>query len=243
VPSALNFKEFSAVTFDFDGTLANTVATHNKARLLAFDQMAEETGDERFRQVTPEIQAEAHRHGSNPLAIIGWALQAAGIVKDIADPLAVRTAQLKKEAYLELCLEGLEPIPHALDFMRSLSKQFPKKIGITTTAHRVEVMAFVEKHGLHDILPKRNIVTYEDVGPDRMKPDPLAYQISLKRFGLPETPERMLVFEDTPGGLMAATAAGATAVAMCTSHSKDELQNAPYDYIFAGFDRALSASK
>ncbi len=219
--SKLSLTEISAYAFDFDGTLADTVPTHTEARKAAFEQMAEETGNRGFVTISPEIQKEAHRHGSNPTAIIGWALEASGIVPNVADPLVKRTVDTKREMYEKLCKDGLEQMPGAVELARFLLQRSPGRVAITTTAYRdAEVVPFLNRYNLRNEITDEKLITYEDVGDDHLKPDPRAYQITIARFGLTDSPEKLVAFEDTPGGVASAKAAGATAIALLTTHSE-----------------------
>ena len=53
---------FEAIIFDMDGVLADSIGAHTSARLKAFEQLG--------FSASPEIQAEAHRHGSHGPQII-----------------------------------------------------------------------------------------------------------------------------------------------------------------------------
>lgn len=247
--SELDLLGFKAYVFDFDGTIADTISTHTQARLRAFDRVAQEIGDDRLSEIPPSIHDEAHRHGSNPPAIIGWALQAAGITIAIDDPLAMRIAKAKTQVYHELCANGLNPTAGAPDFVRGLSRiantaEPPRYVGITTTAYRdSEVLPFLIRHKLRSLIPDDHIVAKEDVPHERAKPDPLAYQMTIERAGLQDCPDRMLVFEDTPNGVRAAKAAGATVVAVTTTHTKADLMGVERhyrpDFIEPGLDTML----
>lgn len=219
----IELSSFKAFAFDFDGTLANTNATHDLARQKAFEKMAAETGDARYVTIPQDIKDEAHRHGSNPMAIIGWVLQATGLVKDLSDEHVVRTVDYKREIYAELCREGLDQIPNSVEFARHSLRLLPHNVGITTTAHKdSEVMPFLRRYDLYPSISDEHLITCEDVGPDHMKPDPLAYRLTLERFGLAAMPDKLLIFEDTPGGVASAKATGAVAVAVTTTHSRED---------------------
>ena len=66
------------------------------------------------------------------------------------------------------------------------------------------------------------LVTSEDV--THGKPAPEGYQLGAKRLG--REPESCLVFEDAPAGVAAGRAAGARVVAITTTHSPHQLQDA-----------------
>ena len=53
------------------------------------------------------------------------------------------------------------------------------------------------------------------------KPEPALFLEAARRIGIP--PERCIVFEDAPFGIEAAGRAGMRAVAICTTHSPEQL--------------------
>lgn len=235
-----SFGEISAFALDLDGTLADTVPIHKEARLEAYYRMADETRDVRFAFIPDHIHAEAHRHGSNANAIIGWALQSAGIVTDIADKRVQRTVDHKSDIYAELSKNGQNEIPGAINFIGKLLLIEPDNVAIVTAAHKkTEVEPFLRRHLLQASFPIEKLVCYEDVGQTYLKPHPRAYEIIIDRFGLSETPKKLLVLEDSLVGIMSAKAVGATVVAIATTHSQAELAdligNQKPDYIASDF--------
>jgi sugar-phosphatase len=56
------------------------------------------------------------------------------------------------------------------------------------------------------------------------KPDPQGYRLAAAELGV--APERCVVFEDAPAGIAAARAAGATVIAISTTHPPADLQQA-----------------
>jgi beta-phosphoglucomutase-like phosphatase (HAD superfamily) len=239
----LNFDDYDAYAFDFDGTLADTVATHNQARLEAFQEMAKETGDGRFLIISPELQAEAHRHGSNPNTIIGWVLQQTGIAQEISDDIVTQAVNRKREQYHKLCAVGLQAINGSVEFLKMLDEHKAGSTYVTTTAYRGEVTPFVKRYGLGRLLPLSHLVTFEDVGQDFLKPHPRAYQLTLERAGLTDNPKRMLAIEDTPGGVASAKAAGVKVIAVCTTHDAQafavtDAYRRP-DFVFNNFNELL----
>jgi sugar-phosphatase len=61
-------------------------------------------------------------------------------------------------------------------------------------------------------------------GLERGKPDPECFLIAARRLGA--DPSRCVVLEDAPAGIRAGRAAGATVIALRTTHSDDELRDA-----------------
>lgn len=66
------------------------------------------------------------------------------------------------------------------------------------------------------------LITADDVG--QGKPDPEAFLLAAKRLGL--TPQDCIVVEDSPAGIEAAHAAGMRVIAVATTHSPADLDNA-----------------
>jgi sugar-phosphatase len=66
------------------------------------------------------------------------------------------------------------------------------------------------------------LITAEDT--PRGKPDPAGYLLAAERLGIP--PSRCLAIEDSPAGVRAARSAGMHVVAVTTSHSATELDEA-----------------
>ena len=70
--------------------------------------------------------------------------------------------------------------------------------------------------------PPTVLVTAEDV--ERGKPDPEVYALAAERLNVP--PKRCIVIEDAPAGIEAAHAAGMLAVAVTTTHTREDLKDA-----------------
>ncbi len=224
-----DWHDFDAVAFDLDGTLANSIPVHLRARLAAFREMAEITGDERYLHVPTEIQAAAHHHGSSPYTIIGWTLWKVGIVAGkesdaYADPQTVALVEKKNEAYSQLI--GLaDEMPGAVDFVHVAARRWPDKIAILSVARRdAEAIPFLKHHNLLQYFPDERMVTRESVPVNRLKPHPDAVNLLLERLSLLGAPRKLLVIEDSPHGVQAANRAGATPLAVATTKSLDELE-------------------
>lgn len=75
----------------------------------------------------------------------------------------------------------------------------------------------------------KNLITAEDV--ENGKPDPACYLLGEKRLGLRVQEPAIVVFEDAPAGVRAGKAAGFTVVALCTTHTIEQLVEAGADWI------------
>lgn len=210
-----------AVAFDFDGVLVG-IDTHSKARLQAFEEFAESTGDKRFI-ASDELHEEAHLHGSHPPAIIGWVLQQQGLVKpDIdpsEDPLTLAVVSRKTELYHAMVSDGLDATEGAVECVRWAAKTFaPEKVAIVTTASHVEVNPFLKRYDLKDIVGV--IVTKENVE-GNLKPHPMAYDLAAQRFNI--DPANCAAVEDSARGLQSAKSAGFVTFGITTTHTAEQL--------------------
>ena len=79
---------------------------------------------------------------------------------------------------------------------------------IVTSSNRETLTRVCDQLQLHGLITAT--VAAEDC--DRSKPDPEPFTLAAQRLGV--APERCLVFEDSAAGVRAATAAGATVIAI-----------------------------
>jgi sugar-phosphatase len=99
-------------------------------------------------------------------------------------------------------LEGVAPIPGAVDFVRRLP---PERWAVVTSATMALASARMRAAGIE---PPKIMITAEDV--TRGKPDPAGYRLAAERLGVDVA--ECLVFEDAEAGIKAGEAAGADVV-------------------------------
>lgn len=220
--SALHYSNFDALAWDFDGVWVESDAVHTRARLQAYEELATELDEPALAEVDPAIHAEGHHHGSNPRDINAWVIEQAGVeVKgvDIVEAIVVR----KKAIYASMAQEGLPARCGAVNLAIITAMHWKDKISLVTTAHlEEEVRPFLVRYNLQSLFPDEQLVTFEDV--ENLKPHPEAYLEVLSRIGLEERPSGLLVVEDTPKGIEAANAAGATTVGLWTPEHGEALE-------------------
>jgi len=95
-------------------------------------------------------------------------------------------------------LDGVAPIPGAIDFVRRLP---PDRWAVVTSATLALATARMRAAGIE---PPAVLITAEDVA--RGKPDPAGYRLAAERLGV--EPSDCLVFEDAEAGIAAGEAAG-----------------------------------
>ena len=163
-----------------------------------------------------------------------------GIVIDVAELLRRTTGRTAAECMEQLFGRMMEPqecrdlIHHKEQLYRDLfAPHFAEvagfktfcadamsrglKVGVGTAGDRHNI-AFTFSHLAMDPLP--HAVVGGDEGLPG-KPEPAIFLEAARRIGVP--PEACVVFEDAPFGIEAARRAGMRAVAVCTSHSAEQL--------------------
>jgi sugar-phosphatase len=148
----------------------------------------------------------AERNGADPVAVVRASAgrRASEIVRMFAPEIdaGAEVAQLFADA--AEATDGLVATPGATALLRSLPAQ---SWAVVTSAER----DLAERWFRHTGLPLPAVmVTADDV--THGKPDPEGYLLASRRLGC--RPDEMIVFEDSPAGLSAATAAGARAIAV-----------------------------
>jgi mannitol-1-/sugar-/sorbitol-6-phosphatase len=111
---------------------------------------------------------------------------------------------------------GLVAIPGALAALRALKGD---RVAVVTSGTRPLALARLAAVGID---PPGVIVFAGDVS--RGKPDPEGYLAAARRLGT--DPAEALVVEDAPPGIEAAKAAGMAAVALTSTHAREELGRA-----------------
>lgn len=184
---------YSAVVFDLDGTLVDSMPAHFKAWRVALkkanapkDVFPEDVfyamGGRPTKDIVVEINGE---HGLN------------------LDPEFVALA--KREAFLNN-LDSLVLIDDVVDFAREMRGKMP--LGIATGGGRVVVEKTLQALEISDLFDE--VVTANDVACGKPAPD--VFLEAASRLGV--APELCLAFEDAPAGMMAAQSAGMTVVAV-----------------------------
>ena len=151
----------------------------------------------------------AARHGIDLAAILAVAHGRPTIdtLRIVAPHLARADEAARIDAEEALDTNGLQPVPGASELLASMPTE---RWAVVTSADRQLAMSRLTAAGLP--VPEV-LVTVEDV--ERGKPDPAAYLHAARR--LLAHPERSVVLEDTPVGIQAGRAAGATVIGLTTT--------------------------
>lgn len=152
----------------------------------------------------------------------------------------------KAQVYEQAIRDGLPAFPGAVEFVRTVSKEYP--LAIASGSLRGEVEYLLTRLDLCDKF--QVIVTADDVA--RSKPDPAIYLKALTHLAQllafqkkPLLARECLAIEDASGGIAAARAAGMKCLALAHSRPQEDLRQADWlhrsfgdismDQIAAGF--------
>ncbi len=176
--------DFRAFIFDCDGTLADTMPLHYQAWQQAVRAHGHEFPEDLFYSLggvpAPDVIVYLNQR-------FGWTI-----------PIT-ETAEYKERLF-EAMIPQAKPIEPVVDFMRSVLGKYP--VAVASGGLKPLVIGTLEALGIHAHF--QAIVTYEDV--IHPKPAPDTYLEAARQLGV--EPAYCLVFEDTPLGVAAATAAG-----------------------------------
>lgn len=202
---------FDAVAFDLEGTLADTIPTHHRTRIAAFEHHG-------FGHITREQHELGSVYGSSHTAITGGILHQAGEVVDneslpfdqnqtVLDVIAT-----KGELFRSAAANGFDAMPGAIAFVQAIAAHFVGKMAIVTSAEEEFAFAFVERYALGQYFSPALTIGHESVIAEGLavKPSGDPYLLAMRR--LPS--KKLLVFEDTISGVASAKKAGATVIAL-----------------------------
>jgi HAD superfamily hydrolase (TIGR01509 family) len=105
-----------------------------------------------------------------------------------------------------------KPLPGVVEYLQD-AKRLGLKLAIASSSDRNWVHTHAKRIGVFDYFD--HVVTAEDVGLGRTKPNPDLFLVALNRLKVPK--EAAIVFEDSPNGVKAANRAGIFVVAVPNS--------------------------
>lgn len=193
-------RRFDGVAFDLEGTVVDVENVHH----MGFAQAAMDAGVEINLDDIENVLSRI------PGFIGGGDQKVVEGIYQISDGrLSIEEILARKKAYYELRIthEDIKPREGFIEvFQRLRDLGIPVAIGSLTPTDKG--IFLLEKSGLVNLFPQEKIVLKENVR--ALKPAPDVYLETAKRMGI--SPERQLVFEDSPTGVKAAVAAGSQAI-------------------------------
>jgi beta-phosphoglucomutase family hydrolase len=203
------------VIFDMDGVLVNNMSVHFEA----FAAMAE-----RYNLKAEEGVDFSHLNGRGNDDIIS-----ALFPKELVALKGVAALAEEKEAlYREIYAPKIQPQPGLCRLLEELHKE-GIICAVGSSGPKANVEFVLDKCG---IAPYFGVKISGDMV-TRCKPDPEIFITAAQKLGL--NPEECLVFEDALAGVAAARAAGMKVVALTTTHTRAQLEQAAPDLISEDF--------
>lgn len=179
-----------AILFDLDGTLVDSSGSVQRS----WRQLAEKIG-------RPWAEVEPHIHGI-PVP------QVMAMLEPDMPPERVEELRAFMVESESTDTAGVVAQPSALDVLAALP---PERVAIVTSGG---VQLSSSRMAAAGIPRPAVVVTADDVSVG--KPDPAPYLMGAELLGFP--PERCLVVEDAPAGILSAKAAGCPVIGILTTH-------------------------
>ena len=198
-----------AVVFDVDGTLADTERDGHR---VAFNRAFAEHGLDLYWDEETYGRLLAVTGGRQRIAAD---LRRRGVDGEEADEVACRVHKTKTHLFAAHARSGtLAPRPGVPDLVEDLRRS-GVRLAVATTGRREWAEPLITH--LLGPQPVETAVYGDDV--DRLKPDPQAYRLALRRLGLP--PSMAVAVEDSGPGLRAARGAGLATVVVTNDYTRD----------------------
>lgn len=224
----IDLDRYTAVGWDFDGTMADTVAAHYEARVRAFEEHG-------FGDIPQDFHVNGHHFGVTPQTIIGNILIQQDRIPedtDVTTDERIRAIVTTKRAmYFDIARHGLDAKPGALELIHTIAESIGNNNAIVTNALTVEVLPFIKRHRLLQIFRPAFLISVETVLEQKMnlKPAPDPYTFALKHMGV-SNPREMLTLEDSHGGAVSAHSAGTSLLVVSESLEPTSFDDCRPDY-------------
>jgi len=217
--------EIKAVIFDLDGTLLDNNQIHFNAWKKYLKDNGMEISDEDFKKnISGRTNQDAVAHIYK---------------KDMSEEEASKYYLEKEEIYRKMYEKDIAPIAGLRDFLEDLNNH-NITMAIATSGIQLNIDFMFEYVPIKKYFKK--IINAADI--TKGKPDPEIFTKTAEKLHIPA--ENCIVFEDSMAGVKAGKAAGMKVVALTTSHTPEELNEADMvikDYTEINFDRLMSLEK
>jgi beta-phosphoglucomutase len=192
-----------AVVWDLDGVIVDSAAAHDASWAAMAAEFGVPYSSER------DFQGIFGRHNSDIITSL-WG---------VTDPDVIARMTESKERAFRAGAASLKPLPGVLALMQAaIEAGWPQAIGSSAPMENIRLlMAATGTAGYMDAIASGDDVT-------RGKPDPEVFLLAFKRLHI--VPRHGVVIEDAPAGIKAAVAAGAAALGVTTTQTREALLEA-----------------
>ncbi|UCG15933.1 MAG: HAD family phosphatase [Phycisphaerales bacterium] len=188
---------------DMDGVLIDSAAPHWESWKLLGDEIGVPVSEQQFR--------ETFGRSNRDIVPLLFGRDDEASIRRLSDR--------KEELYRDLIRGHVPAVDGAADLVRGCHDAgFKLAIGSSGPRENVELVLA----GMRIAPYFQTLVTAGQV--TRGKPDPQVFELAAEGLGV--SPGRCAVVEDAPAGIEAALAAGATAIALATTHPPERLHRA-----------------
>ena len=194
--------EVAAFVFDMDGTMVDSMPAHAKS----WDAFRQRHGI--AMPVAEILRRTTGRNGVECVRIL--------LGEHVAEDEALRLIGQKEALYREIFAQDFREVAGFSRFAQQAQER-GLKIAVATAGDRQNLEFVLQR--LH-LKRRPDAEVRGDMGLPG-KPAPDIFLAAAKRLGT--DPRACIVFEDAPFGIEAARRAGMRAVAICSTHSPDEL--------------------
>ncbi|HEX2227468.1 MAG TPA: HAD family hydrolase [Candidatus Binatia bacterium] len=196
----------SAIIFDIDGTLVDSVDSHAAAWQVALERFGKKVSFE-------EVRRQIGKGGDQLMPVFLSEKELA----QFGDELDEYRGKLFKTEYLP----RVKPFPRVRQLFERI-RQDGKRIALASSAHGEELTAYKRIAAIEDLIEAQT--SSDDA--ERSKPYPDIFQAALAQLG-PISPDRVLVIGDTPYDAQAATKAHLRTIGLlCGGWPERELREA-----------------
>ncbi|MEM0926430.1 MAG: beta-phosphoglucomutase family hydrolase [Planctomycetota bacterium] len=182
--NAQDFEKYDGLIFDCDGTLADSMPLHFVAWRETLARYGIDFDEARFYSM-----------GGMPSSSIVQILSS-----EQGKPVDALAVAVEKEQHFQSLLDRVEPKTAVVELAQTFAGRKP--MAVASGSGREVVMRQLEVLGIANLFSA--IVTAEDT--QKHKPEPDVFLEAARQLNL--SPTRCVVFEDSPLGFQAATAAG-----------------------------------
>jgi len=238
--------KYDALLFDLDGVLTSTGVLHETAWKLMFDEFLTDRAEEGGLPLVPFERDDYLRYvDGRPrfdgvrvfLASRGIQLPEGDVSSEPSLESIAGLGNRKNQLFNELLASrGADPLPGAVEVVRSAKAQGMKTAVVSSSANAEQVLAAAGLTGLFDVVVDGLVARRLELAG---KPEPDTFLEAARQLEV--TPNRAVVFEDALAGVAAGRAGRfGLVIGIGPSENEQRLLDRGADQVFASLAEVLS---